>query len=302
MAGTGTVLADDPRLTVRDEDDLPLPYEQQPLRVVVGETPIPDYYRVLDRVAPTCWSCRRATPSAVLDAMVEREIRHVWLEGGPRLAGAFWNAGLIDRVIGYIAPAMLGSGRAALEGEATTLADLRRIDDRRPAQDRPRHPHHRHAGPHAPRRRSTDVHRTRRGEGHRHRAGAARRRGAPHHPRTRRHVRRRARRLDLGQRLLPHRRRARRRRVLGRRHGRVARPHVAGRPRARVAEVNLERAMAAGRPAWAATSCRATSTAPARLLDRTPSEHWDVLRFAPARRTWRATWSRRARSPSTECR
>ena len=36
-------------------------------------------------------------------------------------------------MIGYIAPAMLGSGRAALEGEATTLADLRpiTIDDLR---------------------------------------------------------------------------------------------------------------------------------------------------------------------------
>ena len=79
-------------------------------------------------MSPRPWSCRPATPQAVLDAMVEREIRHVWLEGGPRLAGAFWNAGLIDRVIGYIAPAMLGSGRAALEGEATTLADLRPID------------------------------------------------------------------------------------------------------------------------------------------------------------------------------
>ena len=127
MAGTGTVLADDPRLTVRDEDDLPLPHEQQPLRVVVGETPIPGYYRVHDLVAPTLVLPMR-DPSAVLDALVEREIRHVWLEGGPRLAGAFWNAGLIDRVIGYIAPAMLGSGRAALEGEATTLADLRRIE------------------------------------------------------------------------------------------------------------------------------------------------------------------------------
>ena len=127
MAGTGTILADDPRLTVRHDDDLPLPYEQQPLRVVVGETPIPDYYRVHDHVAPTLILPIR-DPQAVLDAMVEREIRHVWLEGGPRLAGAFWNAGLIDRVIGYIAPAMLGSGRAALEGEATTLADLRPID------------------------------------------------------------------------------------------------------------------------------------------------------------------------------
>jgi diaminohydroxyphosphoribosylaminopyrimidine deaminase/5-amino-6-(5-phosphoribosylamino)uracil reductase len=127
VAGTGAVLADDPRLTVRDEKDMPLPYASQPLRVVVGETKIPNYYRVFDRVAPTLMIQSR-DPVTVLDKLVENEIRHVWLEGGPRLAGAFWNAGLIDRVIGYIAPAMLGSGRAALEGEATTLADLRPID------------------------------------------------------------------------------------------------------------------------------------------------------------------------------
>lgn len=127
MAGTGAVLADDPRLTVRDADDLPLPYDQQPLRVVVGETRIPSYYRVFDRVAPTLLVQTRE-PEEVLAKMVENGVRHVWLEGGPRLAGGFWNAGLVDRVIGYIAPAMLGSGRAALEGEAATLADLRPID------------------------------------------------------------------------------------------------------------------------------------------------------------------------------
>ncbi len=127
MAGTGAVLADDPRLSVRDEDDLPLPYARQPLRVVVGETQIPGYYRVFDRVAPTLLIQNR-DPDVVLARLVEEGIRHVWLEGGPRLAGGFWNAGLIDRVIGYIAPSMLGSGRAALEGEATTLADMRPID------------------------------------------------------------------------------------------------------------------------------------------------------------------------------
>jgi diaminohydroxyphosphoribosylaminopyrimidine deaminase/5-amino-6-(5-phosphoribosylamino)uracil reductase len=127
MAGTGSVIADDPRLTVRDEDDLPLPYASQPLRVVVGETKIPRYYRVFDRTAPTLLVQSREVDQ-VLAKLVEHEIRHVWLEGGPRLAGGFWNAGLIDRVIGYIAPAMLGSGRAALEGEAATLADMRRID------------------------------------------------------------------------------------------------------------------------------------------------------------------------------
>lgn len=124
MAGTGAVLSDDPRLSVRDEDDLPVPYAEQPLRVVVGETTIPSYYRVFDRVAPTLLIQSR-DPEVVLERLVQDGIRHVWLEGGPRLAGAFWNAGLIDRVIGYIAPSMLGSGRAALEGEATTLADMR---------------------------------------------------------------------------------------------------------------------------------------------------------------------------------
>jgi diaminohydroxyphosphoribosylaminopyrimidine deaminase/5-amino-6-(5-phosphoribosylamino)uracil reductase len=127
VAGTGAVIADDPRLTVRDANDLPLPYDKQPLRVVVGETKIPNYYRVYDRVAPTLMIQSR-DPATVLQKLVENNIRHVWLEGGPRIAGAFWNAGLIDRIIGYMAPAMLGSGRAALEGEATTLADLRPID------------------------------------------------------------------------------------------------------------------------------------------------------------------------------
>jgi diaminohydroxyphosphoribosylaminopyrimidine deaminase/5-amino-6-(5-phosphoribosylamino)uracil reductase len=126
VAGTGAVLADDPRLTVRDERDMPVPFDRQPLRVVVGESTIPNYFRVFDRVAPTLMIQSR-DPATVLAKLVDNGIRHVWLEGGPRLAGAFWNAGVIDRIIGYMAPAMLGSGRAALEGEATTLADLRPI-------------------------------------------------------------------------------------------------------------------------------------------------------------------------------
>ena len=127
VAGTGSVLADDPRLTIRDEDDNPMPYRLQPLRVIVGESTIPRYYRVFDQTAPMLLIQSR-DPHTVLRKLAEREIRHVWLEGGPRLAGAFWNAGLIDRVIGYIAPALLGAGLPALEATATTLADLRPID------------------------------------------------------------------------------------------------------------------------------------------------------------------------------
>ena len=127
VAGTGSVLADDPRLTIRDENDDPLPYDRQPLRVIVGESTIPRYFRVFDQTAPMLLIQSR-DPQVVLQTLAEQKIRNIWLEGGPRLAGAFWNAGLIDRVIGYIAPALLGAGRPALEGEATTLADLRPID------------------------------------------------------------------------------------------------------------------------------------------------------------------------------
>ena len=83
VAGTGAVLADDPRLSVRDEKDIPLPYDQQPLRVVVGETKIPNYYRVFDRVAPTLLVQSR-DPEVVLQKLIDNQIRHIWLEGGPR--------------------------------------------------------------------------------------------------------------------------------------------------------------------------------------------------------------------------
>lgn len=127
MVGTGTVLADDPRLTIRDEDDEPYPHDEQPLRVVVGDSPIPTAARVLDDDAPSV-VIPSHDPAAVLAELAARDVRHVWLEGGPRLAGAFWDAGLIDRVIGYLAPAMLGAGHAALVGGATTLSDLHPID------------------------------------------------------------------------------------------------------------------------------------------------------------------------------
>lgn len=127
VVGTGTVLADDPRLTIRDEHDSPWPRDEQPLRVVVGDSPIPTAARVLDDTAPSVMISSH-DPAAVLAELDRRGVRHVWLEGGPRLAGAFWDAGLIDRVIGYLAPAMLGAGHSALSGSASTLADLHRID------------------------------------------------------------------------------------------------------------------------------------------------------------------------------
>lgn len=124
MVGTGTVLADDPQLTVRDEHDRPVPH--QPLRVVVGAREIPRDARVKDQTAATLL-LQTDSPNEALAQLAEREIRHVWLEGGPRLAGAFWDARLVDRVVAYVAPAILGAGRAAIETSAGSITDLRRF-------------------------------------------------------------------------------------------------------------------------------------------------------------------------------
>jgi diaminohydroxyphosphoribosylaminopyrimidine deaminase/5-amino-6-(5-phosphoribosylamino)uracil reductase len=111
IVGTGTVLADDPQLTVRDAVGRPV--GDQPLRVVVGERDLPPGARVLDPAAPTA-HLRTRDPYTALTELYRREIRHAWLEGGPTLAAAFWRAGLVDEVIAYVAPALLGSGANAV--------------------------------------------------------------------------------------------------------------------------------------------------------------------------------------------
>ncbi|HEX2177835.1 MAG TPA: bifunctional diaminohydroxyphosphoribosylaminopyrimidine deaminase/5-amino-6-(5-phosphoribosylamino)uracil reductase RibD [Nocardioidaceae bacterium] len=112
VVGTGTVLADDPRLTVRP-DGVPLPREQQPLRVVVGHTDVPADARVLDPAAETI-QLRTHDPRVVLGDLWRRDKQHAWLEGGPTLAGAFCRAGVVDEVVAYVAPVLLGAGRNAL--------------------------------------------------------------------------------------------------------------------------------------------------------------------------------------------
>ena len=67
-------------------------------------------------------------PRAVLAVLAAREIRHVLLEGGPTLATAFLRAGLVDRVVAYMAPALLGAGAAALaDFGAATITDALRL-------------------------------------------------------------------------------------------------------------------------------------------------------------------------------
>ena len=142
MVGVGTVLQDDPLLDVRPDPG------HQPLRVIVdstGRTPLTA--RALQGPAPALVATTTAIEEYARNLVVEADehgrvdlqallggldATSVLLEGGPVLAGAFVAAGLVDRVVGYVAPALLGDGHHALgpAGAGTITAAHRfRLDD-----------------------------------------------------------------------------------------------------------------------------------------------------------------------------
>jgi diaminohydroxyphosphoribosylaminopyrimidine deaminase/5-amino-6-(5-phosphoribosylamino)uracil reductase len=129
--GSGTVLADDPQLTVRGvrgaaDGELTA---RQPLRVVLDRRHrVRRDAQIFDDAAETV-VLDTAVPRFALKALYDRGVRHVLLEGGPTLAGAFLEAGLVDEVVCYLAPKLLGAGSPAL-GDAgiTTIADAITLD------------------------------------------------------------------------------------------------------------------------------------------------------------------------------
>lgn len=113
LVGTGTVLADNPRLTVHDSDGQPVG-DHQPLRVVAGHRDLPAAAHVFDTDAPTR-VMRNHNPHAVLQELAEHGALHVLIEAGPTLSTDYLRAGAVDQVVLYLAPKLLGSGPAAIE-------------------------------------------------------------------------------------------------------------------------------------------------------------------------------------------
>ncbi len=155
VTGVGTVLADDCALTVRP-GELNLPSEaeelvgaRQPLRVVLDsslQTPLDA--KVVDGSAPTllCHDEMVAVPATfavgtnqllalprndrglnlemLLEYLAAQQCNEILVESGPRLAGALLQAGLLDELIVYMAPALLGDrARPLLELPLDTMAD-----------------------------------------------------------------------------------------------------------------------------------------------------------------------------------
>jgi diaminohydroxyphosphoribosylaminopyrimidine deaminase/5-amino-6-(5-phosphoribosylamino)uracil reductase len=147
--GIGTALADDPQLTARIDGAT-----GQPRRVVFDSTarlPLDSKLVQTASEVPTIVICTRAADRAAtqqlesanvevirvqgstdaqrvcdaLDSLGERDIQSLLLEGGPRLAGAFFDAGEIDQYFAFVAPLVTGGGRAraAVAGEGVDRID-----------------------------------------------------------------------------------------------------------------------------------------------------------------------------------
>lgn len=108
LTGIGTVLADDPRLDVRL-----VPTARQPLRLVLDpQGRLPAGARILQPPG----ECRligpgRADLPALLADLGDQGINELHVEAGPTLSGAFLDAGLVDELLIYQAPMLIGEGR-----------------------------------------------------------------------------------------------------------------------------------------------------------------------------------------------
>ena len=124
--GTGTVLADDPALTARDADGELL--EEQPIPVVFGHREVPAG-AALERHPHEAIRMAGADLAADLAELQRRGIRSLFIEGGPTLASSFLAAGLADEVLVYLAPALIGGPRTAIDDlGVATIGDALRYD------------------------------------------------------------------------------------------------------------------------------------------------------------------------------
>jgi diaminohydroxyphosphoribosylaminopyrimidine deaminase/5-amino-6-(5-phosphoribosylamino)uracil reductase len=125
VVGSGTVRSDDPSLTARDADGTLLPH--QPIPVVVGHRQPPVGAAVRAHPRPLL-SVRAHDPNATLAAIAETGTRSAFVEGGPTLASAWLAAGLVDELLVYLAPTLLGGDRlATLDLGVPTIAAQRRL-------------------------------------------------------------------------------------------------------------------------------------------------------------------------------
>ena len=125
VVGTNTVVADDPHLIPRGEF---AGYTHNPIRVICGEQQLPVDAQVFDDAAQTV-----VVKSKDLDVLVEKlnelGVNHVFVEAGPTLGSAMLDGCLLDELIIYQAPSLLGSGKQFFVFDyPSTISNQMRLD------------------------------------------------------------------------------------------------------------------------------------------------------------------------------
>ena len=122
VTGTGTVLADNPQLTVRTLGDA-----EQPLRVVVGTREIPDDFTIMQGVKPAiCTTDDLKT--AITNLWLEHGIHRVLVEAGAGISTSLWQEHLVDEVYWFQAPTIGGKGVRVLgDIGVKSVADIHRF-------------------------------------------------------------------------------------------------------------------------------------------------------------------------------
>jgi diaminohydroxyphosphoribosylaminopyrimidine deaminase/5-amino-6-(5-phosphoribosylamino)uracil reductase len=118
--GMGTVRWDNPRLDARD-----VPVTRQPRRIAFGRGPLPDGSELELRSGPL---------PEELEKLAAEGVQSLLLEGGPTLAAAFLEAGLVDKLLVFVAPRISGEGPGMLEGLPRPL-ELARMEARPIGED-----------------------------------------------------------------------------------------------------------------------------------------------------------------------
>jgi diaminohydroxyphosphoribosylaminopyrimidine deaminase/5-amino-6-(5-phosphoribosylamino)uracil reductase len=144
LVGIGTVVADDPELTTR----LPDGVGKNPTRIILDSSlRIEETAKVLDVSAAPTWivtgpdyeeeKANRLRERGVrllhlpdrslerlLDELYQQGITHLLVEGGATINGAFLEAGLIDKVMAFIAPKLIGGESAPTPIGGTGFAKM----------------------------------------------------------------------------------------------------------------------------------------------------------------------------------
>jgi diaminohydroxyphosphoribosylaminopyrimidine deaminase/5-amino-6-(5-phosphoribosylamino)uracil reductase len=113
LIGTGTAIADNPTLRPRIDG------ANTPIRIVMGNREVPAGSNLHDGIGETIF-VQSHQPSSLLNVLESAAINQVLVEAGPTLGSALYAAGLIDEVVLYQAPKVLGAGKTWMEDIGVT--------------------------------------------------------------------------------------------------------------------------------------------------------------------------------------